>query len=151
MHQGKRMLSFNEFLVEYVIVQAPKHLIPNEAILNEGRWVPSGHKDYMMRVDAENPAIPLQRHVYIAQAKHVSSKNMQVAWNSDGSIHDKKSFNHQMATNAAVQNIAKSALKISPEIKLEESQYLNGNLLIESINESNKPPFEPYFLKVVNA
>lgn len=145
------MLTFKEFLVEYVIVQTPINLIPKSNLLNEGRWVPSGHKDYMMRIDAENPAIPLQRHVHIAQAKHVSAKTKQVAWNTDGSIHDKKSFNHQIATNAAVQDIARSALKISSDIKLEETKNSNGNLLIESINESNGLPFEPYLLKVVNA
>jgi hypothetical protein len=151
MHYGENMLSFKEFLVEYVIVQTPVNLIPREGLINEGRWVPSGHKDYMMRVDAENPAIPLQRHVHIAQAKHVSAKTQQVAWNTDGSIHDRKSFNHQIATNAAVQDIARSALKMTPETKLEETKNSHGKLLIESINESNGLPFEPYLLVVVNA
>ena len=72
------MPSFKEFLalqrLDAMFILLPSSLVPKEALLNEGKWVSSGEKDWMLRVDPENPAIPLQRHVHIARAKHTSSK-----------------------------------------------------------------------------
>ncbi|WP_196140157.1 DUF6367 family protein [Aliikangiella sp. G2MR2-5] len=141
------MMSFKETLVEYVIVQLPTELISEEGLLNEGRWVPSGHKNFMMRIDPEDPSIPLQRHVHIAQAKHVRSKNMQASWNADGSIHDRKSFNRQVATQNTVQDIARQALNLAADFPLEESAPPQDGMLIESVENNDGISYEPIFLK----
>ena len=69
----KRLKSFKEFMAEnldYVIVQLPAALVDEAALLNEGKWMPSGKSGWMQRVDAANPAIPLQRHVHVALKTH---------------------------------------------------------------------------------
>ncbi|MDO9067213.1 MAG: DUF6367 family protein, partial [Deltaproteobacteria bacterium] len=44
----------------------------NLQIALESIWMPSGNKDWMYRVDPEDPKIPLQRHIHIAKSKHTS-------------------------------------------------------------------------------
>lgn len=55
-------------LPEYVVVEVTDAVTKwvQNVLLNEGRWVHSGQKDYMLRVDPQNPSIPAQRHVHIA-------------------------------------------------------------------------------------
>jgi hypothetical protein len=89
------MKSFKEFIAEdgidYFVIDMPVDQISKQALLNEGQWVQSGKKDWMQRVDPEDPSIKLQRHVHIAKAKHMRNKNMQASWNQDGTKHDSKS------------------------------------------------------------
>lgn len=87
----------------------------------ESRWEPSGYKDWMYRVDPENPSIPLKRHIHIAKSKHTSSKNMQASWNDDGSRHDKGSFNTSVGDTARVREIARNVLRLPPNITLESA------------------------------
>ena len=145
MDKDKMLKSFNEFLVDYVILELPLNLLAEDLLLNESRWVPSGYKDYMLRLDPENPSIPLQRHVHIAQKKHVSAKNKQASWNGDGSIHDRKTFNKQTANQKSVQDIARRALNLPQDTKLEENTVPMG-MLIECVDSSKKSFTEPYFL-----
>ena len=51
---------------------------------------------------------------------------MQVSWNQDGSKHDKKSFNSNVASLNIVQLIARDALNLSSSIKLEEASKIAG-------------------------
>jgi hypothetical protein len=88
-------------------------------IVQESIWMASGYKDWMYRVDPENPKIPQKRHIHIAKNKHTSAKNMQASWNSNGTRHDKKSFNTAVGNVDRVREIARSVLKIAPEITLE--------------------------------
>lgn len=97
--------------VDYFIIEVSSDLLSAELLINEGNWVDSGKKGYMYRIDAENPSIKQQRHVHIAKSKHISNKNMQVSWNQDGSKHDKKSFNSNVASLNIVQLIARDAFK----------------------------------------
>jgi len=130
--------SFKEFMsedgIDYFVLDVPVALVPENALINEGQWVASGKKDWMQRVDAANPDIKQQRHVHVARAKHVNAKNMQASWNVDGSKHDKKSFNSNIASLSAVQNIARQALGLSSNFKLEEAAKA-PNLLVQ-LNES---------------
>lgn len=87
--------------------------------VEESIWIDSGYKDWKYRVDPEDPSIPLQRHIHIAKGKHASAKNMQASWNSDGTRHDRKSFNTKVGNVDKVREIARSVLKIAPEIVLE--------------------------------
>ena len=102
------------------------------ALLNEGRWVHSGKKDYMLRVDPQNPSIPAQRHVHIAHKKHVSAPNKQASWNVDGTRHDKHNFNAAMGSNAKVQQIARQALALPDDVQLETIVQQDAALLLEA-------------------
>lgn len=139
------MLSFKEFWgeegIDYFILQVPQELIPGNVLINEGQWIPSGKKDWMLRIDAEIPALKQQRHVHVARTKHLNAKNMQVSWNSNGTKHDKKSFNHNIASINTVQGIAKQALKLPLNFKLEEAAKAANFLtqLNESIVDGIKP------------
>lgn len=132
------MKSFKDFLkedgIDYFIVEVPEENIPQNALLNEGIWVDSGKKDYMQRVDASNPSIKQNRHVHIAKAKHTSNKNMQASWNDDGTKHDKKTFNSKIASISTVQDIAKQALGLPKDFKLEEAAK-TPNILVQ-LNEA---------------
>ena len=90
------MKSFKEFIkengIDYFIVKVPQEWVSQEVLINEGKWVDSGKKGYVQRVDASDPSRNQKRHVHIAKKKHISNKNMQASWNDDGSKHDKKSF-----------------------------------------------------------
>ena len=122
------MLSFKEFLdpqqFDAVTVLLPSQLVPKQAILNEGKWVDSGEKDWMLRVDPENPAIHLQRHVHIARKKHTAAKSQQVSWNQDGTRHDRGSFNTKVGSTKTVQDIARSALGLDSSVVLEQQAML---------------------------
>ena len=132
------MVSFKEFLdgdgIDYFIIEIPEEYVPEIALINEGKWVDSGKKGYMQRVDAENPSVNQKRHVHIAKAKHVSNKNMQASWNDDGSKHDKKAFNSKIGSVSTVQDIARQALGLPSNFKLEELAKV-PNLLVQ-LNEA---------------
>lgn len=131
-------MSFMEFLnedgIDYFVLEMPKGLVPEKVLINEGQWVPSGKKNWMLRVDAENPAIMQQHHVHVSRSKHVNAKNMQASWNIDGTKHDKKSFNSKVASTNVVQNIARQALGLPSDFKLEEASRA-ANVLVQ-LNES---------------
>ena len=120
--------------IDYFIIEISHDNISEEMFINEGRWTQSGKKNWMYRIDAENPALNQQRHVHIAQSKHLNAKNQQVAWNQDGSKHDKKTFNKNIAKLNVVQSIAKETLNLGSSIKLEEAA-IAPNLLVQ-INEA---------------
>jgi hypothetical protein len=148
------MKSFRDYLaeqaIEYLVVQLPGcDLTPDvqRVLLNEGRWAPAGTKDWMLRVDAENPSIKGQRHVHIAREKYVNTKNMQAAWNQDATRHDKASFNDKVGSQAAVQDIARKALGLGDDVVLE-AMTQSAHLLLESTDSiASNAPVTPYYLR----
>lgn len=144
------MKSFKEFLseegIDYFIVEMPVRLVPRLALLKESQWVNSGKKDWMLRVDPENPDHRQQRHVHICKAKHTSSKDMQASWNQDGTKHDKGTFNQQVGQLDVVQTIAKQALGLSPETKLQESSRLANLLWYLNESSGGGEGFPPLFI-----
>ena len=132
------MKTFTDFLtvngVDYVIIEVSSCLLSAEVLINEGLWKKSGYGEYMYRIDPANPSIKQQRHVHIAKSKHIRSKSKQVSWNQDGSKHDKKSFNSNVASLDVVQSIARSVLELPPTVKLEEAS--KAEELLFQINES---------------
>lgn len=103
----------------------------------ESIWMDSGYKDWKYRVDPEDPSIPLKRHIHIAKDKHTSAKNMQASWNSDGTRHDRKSFNTNVGNVDRVREIARSVLKIAPNIALEyQNDCQSAQILTEDITSS---------------
>ena len=131
------MESFSEFHylsgVDQIVVLAAEEEIPQDAILNEGRWVASGKKDWMVRVDPADPSIPLKRHVHIARSKHTAAKNQQASWNDDQTRHDKGTFNTSVGSLKAVQDLARSALGLPPDAILEHVESPRV-FLLESVS-----------------
>lgn len=116
----------------------------------ESIWVKAGYKDWMYRVDPEDPKIPQKRHIHIAKSKHTSAKNMQASWNSDGTRHDKKSFSTEVGDMNRVREIARSVLKIAPEITLESEDHGRfGKSLTEEISSSADGKIAYVFLDMV--
>ena len=113
----------------------------------ESIWMDSGYKDWKYRVDPEDPNIPQQRHIHIAKNKHTSSKNMQASWNSDGTRHDRKSFNTKVGDMERVRNIARSVLKIPQNITLENyKESKSERILTEDISSSEDGKIAYVFL-----
>jgi hypothetical protein len=139
------MQGFKEFIAEdgidYFVVEINTDLISKLALLNEGNWVETGKKNWMQRVDAENPALKQQRHVHVAKARHISNKNMQASWNQDKTKHDSKTFNSKIGSLDIVQSIAKQALELPQTAQLQEAT-IAGNLLL-MLNESNDLAITP--------
>lgn len=131
-------------------------LLPSEAlrlcglnIVQESIWMDSGYKDWMYRVDPEDPKIPQKRHIHIAKSKHTSAKNLQASWNYDGSRHDKKSFNTAVGNVNRVREIARNVLKITPEITLESFHTSpDRKLLTEDISSSADGKIAYIFFRV---
>lgn len=134
---GEVVESFKEFIikdVDQVVVLVSTQVVPDAAMLNEGRWTPSGKKDWMIRVDAADPKIRTQRHVHIAREKHVAAKNMQASWNEDKTRHDKGSFNTDVGSLNVVQSLAKDALGLPDGAVLEHVEDARA-VLLESADQ----------------
>ena len=117
----------------HIIVLIDKDQLKNFPLLKEGKWVPSGIKDYWERLDKPKVRFD-QLHVHIAKQKHINSKTKQVSWNVDKTRHDKKSFNKNFNGMETAKNIAKRALGLPPETQLENVENKSsGKLLLESI------------------
>lgn len=116
--------------IEEVSVLLPQDVLLSCDISMESIWQPSRKSGWVYRVDAEDPNLPLQRHVHIAKDKHKSSKNMQASWNADGTRHDKKSFNASVGKQKFVQQLARDALNIPTNVSLES--YESAEILIEN-------------------
>ncbi|MHB1059062.1 MAG: DUF6367 family protein [Rhodanobacter sp.] len=84
-------------------------------------WQESNVKDLCFRVDPPNPEQKQQRHVHIAHKKHTTSsaRKEQVAWNENGTRHDKKNFNAKLASKRAVRELAIKALGLPATASLE--------------------------------
>lgn len=142
------METFKEFILEleedgidYILLEIAEELIDNVFLLNEGQWQESKIKNYMLRIDAPTDDTQ-QRHVHITQKKHLHTKNKQVAWNIDGSRHDKKSFNTKLGSNKDVHKIAKDALNLPNDLTLESLQKLSPIKLLESYQEDELSPIK---------
>lgn len=128
------METFDEFTYPYhIIVLIDEDDLPTVGQLNEGRWEPSSEKGYMQRVD--QPHFDWQLlHVHIARDKHVNTKSKQVSWNSDGTRHDKKSFNNNFIGMEAAQRIARNALGLPDNFQLESINVPGKmNLILENV------------------
>lgn len=128
------MESYNEFVHPYhIIVEINKDDFPEFTKLTEGRWEPSGEKGYSQRVD--QPKFDWQLlHAHIAQDKHINTKNKQVSWNIDRTRHDKKNFNDNFVGMETAKRIARKALGLPNDCKLENINRKNeGELILESV------------------
>lgn len=124
-------------------------LIPEEVLahhrllLNEGDWRPSDVKDLWFRVDAERPDMKQQRHVHVADKKHIKTPNKQASWNQDLTRHDRHKFNAAMGARHSYQSVAKTALGLPDSAILEwrENRAAGQIALLESADADLQSEF----------
>jgi hypothetical protein len=132
----------NEVEFDYIVVIMDIRLFDKlslKKMLKESQWIKSKKKGWVVRVDPENPQLKQQRHVYVTRDEHISAKNMQVAWNSNGSRHDKSSFNDNINGMNTAKEIARDALGLSDDVVLEWADISERN---KFLNESTSDIFE---------
>jgi len=150
------MTSFQEYCDEleydYIVIELGDTVLKKIGLdtIQEGHWVDSFKKGWSQRVEPANPQINLQRHVHIARKKHINTKNQQVAWNQDGTRHDKKTFNPNLSGINTAKQIARDAIGLGPDIILEHlSKARQLILLCESFSDvTSTSPFEPIYLSL---
>ena len=75
----------------------------------------------------------VKRHVTIAHKKHLRAKNKQVSWSDDARRHDKKTFDVNFKGFSKAYDIARTTLKLPPDVQLERISDLESlNRLTES-------------------
>lgn len=140
------MQSFKDYLketdVNYLLVDIPKNLLDNSLLVFEGQWINSNKKGDQIRID--KPTDHTQKlHVHIAKNKHINAKTQQVAWNDDGTRHDKKTFNTKLGSSPKVQQIAKQALNLDDDIILEMYTPTKLGLILEDIKTNQQIGRDP--------
>lgn len=108
-----------EYLVAVVDLDGLSNL--NEKSLQEGRWRPSGYKDWYCRIDPANPQLKQRRHVHVARQKHINTKELQRAWNDDNTRHDKATFSQNSQGINTAKRIAAKALRLNDPALLERA------------------------------
>lgn len=137
-------------VIELISVMLPQALLELSGIALESHWQ-EDKSGWMFRVDPENPAIPLQRHVHIAKGKHASTKNLQVSWNVDGTRHDKNAFNDSLGRQRYVQDLARRVLKLDSTITLEDANRREDVIVDHSeptFSADRTQAYVRFFLKV---
>lgn len=133
-HIGGRREKSRDFDLIITVVLTADEFAAAQVPLLESIWRPSVSPGLLVRVDPARPEISQQRHVHIAREKHKSAKGMQTSWNSDGSRHDKKTFNRKLGGQEAYRAAARAALDLPPEITLEwRNPRSNLVLLCEAV------------------
>ena len=118
-------------------------LIHYDLLLNEGDWRPSAIKDVWYRVDPERPEMKQQRHVHVADKKHIKALGKQASWNQDMTRHDRHKFNATLGALHSYQLVAKWALRLPDNSVLErrENQAVGQIVLLESKDASTPSEF----------
>jgi hypothetical protein len=107
-------------------------------IIEETKWISTGEKDYMMRVDPARPPSE-KRHITISHKKHIHNKNKQVSWNDDGTRKDRKTFDDGFIGLGRAQAIARKMLSIKDDVILEVYNFNdNVQLLLEDASEQRR-------------
>lgn len=137
------MIKLTELLAEFqqentvLLIEIDEQKFKKQiGIIEEGRWVQTGEKDYWMRVDT--PRVPCEKkHITIAHQKHIHNRDKQVTWNYDGTRKDKKTFDDSFIGIERAKEIARRKLNIPPEIKLEAYNVTEDiHLLLEDTSDT---------------
>lgn len=148
------MLSIQDVLeelqIDYIVVELSDIGLKNLGLsfLEEGRWGDSKKKGWSQRFEPANPQMHIQPHVHIAKTKHINNKSQQVAWNINGSRHDKKTFNVNLSGIETAKRIARDALGLDDNVILEQLSRARQVLLAESMDVIRSLPFEPICLSL---
>jgi hypothetical protein len=92
--------------------------------LQESQWIESDVRGISYRIDPARPEMKQNRHIHIAPTNKLNAKNQQVAWNDNGTRHDKKTFNRELGSRRAIKDLAHRTLGLPAEIVLE---YISAN------------------------
>ena len=107
--------------------------------LEEGRWTPSAIKGLWVRIDAANPAMSQERHVHVAQKKHLRAPSEQASWTTQGRRHDRYSFNARFGSRSDVKDAARRALGLPAGMLLEGAPRAPA-FLTEALSGDTRPP-----------
>lgn len=124
---------------ELIIVLSAAELDQVAVPLLEGHWTPSAVKGLYVRLDPARPELKQDRHVHVAQKKHLRSPDKQVSWTDRGRRHDRHSFNAKFGARADVQTAARAALGLPPTFLLEAAPRAVC-LLTESASHDPRTP-----------
>ena len=138
---------------DYVIVEIEEALLRRLApeLLTEARgWQPAGKAGWSYMVHPARPEMRQLRHVHVARDEHTRAKNKQVAWNDDGTRHDKKTFDANMKGIGTAREIARSVLNLPQDLVLEQANDSpeRGTLLTEAVSARESPVVGATFLVV---
>jgi len=128
----KHLEDFENFLEENepdILILIPTEIIiPFIELLQESIWKDSAvEKRIKVRVETHNDGF---KHVHVSRPEHTNTKSKQVAWNANGSVHDKKSFNYNFDGIERAKNAARTALNLSDNIVLEEYKGIDKEKMI---------------------
>jgi len=117
----KHIKTFSELFNENDFQVIVFNFLPflNESVeqLYESKWVESSiEKGIWLRVERHNMEM---YHAHVAREKHKNTKDKQVAWNENGTKHDKKSFNQNFHGLERAKNAVRQALNIPSNVILE--------------------------------
>ncbi|MFZ4589704.1 MAG: DUF6367 family protein [Ignavibacteria bacterium] len=133
-----------------ILIKCPRKYISQKQLLAEGIWQKTNCKDYWKRLDRPKNDFEFL-HVHISHAKHITSKNKQVAWNNDGARHDRKSFDSHFKGMQTAKEIARKELNIPPDVQLENIFVKGKNkLLLETGGMVNNIDDSKKFIFVIN-
>lgn len=123
----------------WIMLSIPEHILAErQLLLYEGDWRPSDVKGLWFRVDAARPEMKQQRHVHVADKKHIKTPGKQASWNQDMSRHDRHRFDATMGARGNYQSVAKTALGLPDNAILEwrENRAVGQIVLLESADAS---------------
>jgi hypothetical protein len=90
------------------------------ARLEEGVWKPAPEPGYEYRIDPENPGTRTMRHVHIAPRGYRDAGH-QIAWNVDGTRHDRSSTGSNFRAIKTAHRIARAVLNLPDDVVLEQA------------------------------
>ena len=108
-------------------------------VLEEGKWMSAGVKDYMYRIDRGHHD-PEVRHVHICHEKHRTARNRQVSWSEDGTRHDPLRFDVGFVGIETAKQIAREVLHLPDDFVLEDRCDLPQEQLLEESQVDTLPP-----------
>lgn len=135
----------------WITLTVPEEVLAEHRLLllNEGDWQPSNVKGLWYRVDAARPEMTQQRHVHVANKKHIKTPEKQVSWNQDLSRHDRHRFDAILAARGSYQSVAKTALGLPADAILERCKSPADGKMVLSESTDQSIPREFYLWQTV--
>ena len=120
-----------------IVVLMPARLFERSglAMLEEGIWKPAPERGYFYRIDPANPSTRTLRHVHIVQRGYSDTAH-QIAWNVDGTRHDRSSTGSKFTGIKAAHRIARAALDLPNNVALEEASAAEISTAAMALMES---------------
>lgn len=139
----------NDYLLVEIHEDALRQFAP-ELLPEQRGWRNASKKGWSMRVDPARPEMIQMRHVHVARSEHVRAKGQQVAWNDNGTRHDRRTFNSNIEGLRTAERIAREVLNLPDSVILERvvDQSLQSSILAEGLSAIIETAANPIILKV---